>query len=246
MTEINRILQYVQKNLERIYDLELDADISDYLIGENRAREAIDWGLFYDQLSGDYLASHPETEVEINGAAIINEEGGGGLINYKDAWLGLYLSEETISNIIENNPLESIDSNNFRYFQTLLEETSHIAYSMHAIKYQKPFTKLEQEFQACVDQFLLTVFHIGRINNGAIPKGYIDYFTDEDVYVLPYMDAEFRGRYKTATSMGARYCKYLYESHLKDFEKRQFKREVVDFYSRTQTGKIERVRQIEQ
>ena len=236
---IHENLQRVQKSLEKLYDMNLDVDISDYLVDEERAKQSMDWDAFYSQLSFENMTQ--ESEITINGCVIINEEQGHGLPEYNGVGLGLYLDEDVVSCIEEQDPYKAIDNTNFKQYQTLLEEASHLIYAMNGIKYQKPFTKLEQEIQACVDQFILTVFNVGRLNKGAIPKGYIDYFTNPDIDVESHMNSEFRERYETASRTGARYCKHLYESHLRNFNPKLFNREVCEFYNETQNGKIRRV-----
>lgn len=241
---IQNNLQQTQNNLERVYDLNLEADISDYLIDEKRARQSIDWDIFYSQLSEHYKDADSNIEMTINGCVIINEEQDTALRDYKGVGLGIYLDEKIVSCMEENNPYETIDNANFKQYQTLLEEVSHIVYAMNGIKYQKPFTKLEQELQACVDQFILTIFNVGRLNKGAIPKAYIDYFTNPDTDVEPYMNHEFKERYETASRTGAKYCKHLYEYYLRNFDQNLFRQEVNDFYRRTQNSKIRRVEHI--
>lgn len=236
---IYKNLQRVQKSLEKLYDLNLGADIYDYLVDEERAKQSIDWDAFYSQLSFENMTQ--ESEITINGCVIVNEEDNHGLLDYKGVGLGLYFDEDVVSCLEENDPYKAIDNVNFKQYQTLLEEASHLIYAMNGIKYQKPFTKLEQEIQACVDQFILTVFNVGRLNNGVIPKGYIDYFTNPDIDIESHMNSEFRERYETASRNGAKYCKYLYESHFKNFDQKLFRQEVCEFYGKTQNGKIRRV-----
>lgn len=238
---INNLFDGIQKNIENLYDINLGINVSDFLIDENKLSESADWKEFFSQLSAD---SSEDIELTINGAAVINNTYSNTLKRYRDAWFGLYLSDNLLQTLNKNDPRESINNTNSNAFMTAIEEVSYLIYAMQAVKYDKQFTKLEQEMQASVDQFLITYFHIKDLNKGLVPLNMIDYFTNPETYVYPYMCKEYIERYKLAAKTSAKYNKFLFKEHLMDLQKNPFKKEVIDFYNKTQMGKLERVREI--
>jgi len=242
---IEEFIESIQSNIEKIYDFTTGVKASDFLVDE-KIRHKIDASYFESIIDEEYIDNNingNDIKDIIIGSILINEQEDDFTRDYMGTFLGMYFSDEVIDTITENNPMQVLGNRNYLAFQTVLEETSHLLYTMHALKFSKPCSILELELQAYVDSFILTILHLQKMA-GHVHMGYLTPYISEDAEFLPYLCEESKQRYEIVSRTCPLYCKYLYDSHIKKLEKNRFKREIIDFYSKSQAGKLQRIQDL--
>jgi hypothetical protein len=170
----------------------------------------------------------------MDGAVLLAEDGDEGFI-------GLYLHKRVLDILDSNDPRKTLDNDNYDPFLTAIEETSHLTYLLNRNMNDRQCTIMEQELQGYIDRFLLVSFHANRLMGG-IPSAVTDRFLNERMGSTDnYSDDAIR-MYRDVNRLGSRYAGFLYDNLMTGNSPRPFKREVIDFYSRSQLGKIERIR----
>src|SRR3970040_824083 len=138
------MLASLLSQLDRIYDLELEVRIEEFLISREVCQN-----LAGDCATGRTVVVHQGRE----------DEG---------IELGVYIGEETLTRLNELDLSSGVASEHFPALCIAIEEVSHFAYLMWNANRDKSVTQLELELQAEVDKFVTSALLIASENGGAV------------------------------------------------------------------------------
>ena len=173
----------LQKLLNRVYALDVAYDVRDFLLTDAAVADALDKG-------------GRDTDEKL----LIAEDDDG-------AEVSLYLEQELVERLTQNNPTARLSSDNLADFWTAFEGVSHFTYYAWNAARKKSVTLLEMELQAEVDKFIATSLLL--LEQGEPPaRGLHQWLFDR-----PKLDARLhepeRERYRRANRYAGRYCARL-------------------------------------
>ena len=207
------MLASLLSQLDRIYDLELEVRIEEFLISREVCQN-----LAGDCATGSTVVVHQGRE----------DEG---------IELGVYIGEETLTRLNELDLSSGVASEHFPALCIAIEEVSHFAYLMWNANRDKSVTQLELELQAEVDKFVTSALLLARKNRELVPADLMDrLFGDFDL--RDGLDFSRRERYLTASSFARTYCSFLVRRFLGGPRVADLLAELRHFYRLTQRGKI--------
>lgn len=170
------MLGSIQSHIERIYGLELQVKVDEYLIDRETCL----------RLAGDAAAA---------GAVVVRKSGDD-----ESFQVGVYIGEEALARVSDR-----LTADNLAHFCAVTEEVSHFAYLMWNVGRGRPVTQLELELQAEVDKFITSTLLLARQNRGLVPKALLDrLFWDTEV--RSGLDPERVERYSAASAFARSYC----------------------------------------
>ncbi len=211
------ILRRMQALLGRLYDVELDYDVYDFLITDRRALVGFEAGNDRRQLEEVLL---------------LTETGDG-------AGVALYLDATVLERLERQDPLGELTEDNLADYCTALEGVSHFLYTTWRLDRDAPVSLLELETQAEVDKYAATVFLLSNQNGGGYPVQVHARLFDQ-VSFDPRLEPEQYQRYRTAHRCAARYCRSLERRFVQRGEARieAMMRELRKFYRLGSTAKL--------
>ena len=207
------MLASLLSQLDRIYDLELEVKIEEFLI----SREVC------QNLAGDCAT----------GSTVVVHQGRED----EEIELGVYIGEETLARLNELDLSGGVASEHFPALCIAIEEVSHFAYLMWNANRDKSVTQLELELQAEVDKFVTSALLLARKNRQLVPADLMDRLFG-DFVLRDGLDFSRRERYLTASSFARTYCSFLVRRFLRGSRVADLLAELRHFYRLTQRGKI--------
>ena len=212
------VLQGLQSLLERLYDIDIDYDVYDFLITDRGVLPGL----------APAAVTH-DTEEEL----LLAETAEG-------AGMALYLDPELLRRLEGADPVGALTEGNLADCCTALEGVSHFVYSAWRLDRDLPVSLLELETQAEVDKYAVTVFLLADQQGGGYPAHVHPRLFDRvsfDAQLAP----EQMQRYRTAHRSAAHYCKRLERSFVKRGEARieAMVRELRRFYRLRCTEKLQ-------
>jgi hypothetical protein len=177
------VLRGLQSLLERLYDVELNHDVYDFLITDGR--------------------SSPGVEEEL---LLAETREAGGLCG---AGVALYLDPQLLSRLENSDPQRALTERNLADYCTALEGVSHFVYSTWRLHRDVPVSLLELETQAEVDKYAITVFLLAGQQGGTrYPAQVHPRLFDRVSFDAGLMPDEYE-RYRMAHRCAAQYCRRL-------------------------------------
>lgn len=210
-------LQRIQRQLQRIYELEVDHSVTDFLItdaalaatlGRERSRET------------------PEKLLVRQDADCLE--------------MSLYLEEELVKRLEDNDPYDALHSGNLADFCTALEGISHFLYVTWNATHDRSITLLELELQAEVDKYI-AVAQLFDLQHGT---AYGDALHDRlfrAVSFAPELDEAEKRRYWWANQYASRYCQHLHRYFIRPNRTAHLSNELRRFYRLSNQAKIRRI-----
>ena len=208
------MLDSILHHIDRVYVLDLNVDIRDFLVSRETCAR---------------LGADPS-----RGSVLVKEGGDEGIE------LGLYIGEEDLERLTEVDLASSpMPASSFELLLLAIEEVSHFAYLAFSASRERRVTELE--LQAEVDKFVtFALLHAAR-NRGRVPNDLLDRMFS-DFTLRPDLDSDRRERYTAASSLASRYCSYVVQSSLEsDCGLAPLLAELRSFYRLSQRGKIGRI-----
>ncbi|MGA2342833.1 MAG: hypothetical protein ABSG29_06540 [Steroidobacteraceae bacterium] len=180
------ILRRLQSLLGRLYDLDVEHDVYDFLV--------TDRGTLNGVVPGNDRRA-PEEEL------LLAETADG-------AGVALYIDPAVLRRLEQEDPLGALSETNLADYCTALEGVSHFLYSTWRLERDAPVSLLELETQAEVDKYAATVFVIADQQGGGYPAQVHARLFDRvgfDSRLAP----EQHDRYRTAHRCAANFCRRL-------------------------------------
>ena len=180
------VLHGLQSLLGRLYDVELNYDIYDFLVTDRGA---------LPEAAPALTASDIEEEL------LLAETPDG-------AGVSLYLDPGLLRRLEGADPVGALTETNLADYCTALEGVSHFVYSTWRLDRDLPVSLLELETQAEVDKYAVTVFLLADQQGGAYPAQVHARLFDR-VRFDARLEPDQYHRYRTAHRCAAHYCRRL-------------------------------------
>ncbi|HMK85327.1 MAG TPA: hypothetical protein VK437_05150 [Steroidobacteraceae bacterium] len=180
------VLRRLQSLLGRLYDLDVDYDVYDFLLTDRGAR---------DELMPTDGRHAPEEEL------LLAESADG-------ARVALYIDQAVLRRLEKADPLGALTERNLADYCTALEGVSHFLYSTWRLECDAPVSLLELETQAEVDKYAATVFLVADQQGGGYP-GQVHARLFDRVGFDERLSPAQHERYRTAHRCAANFCKRL-------------------------------------
>lgn len=209
----------VQRLLERIYAIESDHRVEDFLVTDPALAALLD-------TSAD---ARPCEE------KLLLQEDDDGLS------LSLFIDAAVVERLGRSNPLEQLHEHNLADFCTALEGVSHFLYLIHRAVQSRPVTLLEMELQAEVDKYVSVHALLGEQGAGVAPRNLLRRLF-EQVRLDHRLAGHERGRYATASAYASRYCDHLERRFLGSRSPGDYYQELRTFYHLDQPRKLSHIR----
>jgi hypothetical protein len=209
------MLGRLQRGLERLYRVETEARVEDFLIGsELRAELGVERSP-REQL----LVSH-----DAEGLAV-----------------GLFVDDEALSNLAENDPAERLDERNLGDFLLAVEGVSHFVYLTWRALHDQRVTALELELQAEVDKYVTCLLcghgDADEERSSVLRRRLFEQFSFE-----ADLDADERDRYRVANGNAHRYSASLERRFVQSGRISAMLGELRRFYRLPLDGKLDLIR----
>jgi hypothetical protein len=180
------VLRGLQSLLGRLYDVDLDYDVYDFLVTDRGA-------LASERAADDSRALEEEL--------LLAESTDG-------AGVALYLDPSLLRRLEVDDPVGALTENNLADYCTALEGVSHFVYSTWRLDRDLPVSLLELETQAEVDKYAVTVFLLADQQGGAYPAQVHARLFDRVSFDSRLQPDQYL-RYRTAHRCAAHYCRRL-------------------------------------
>jgi hypothetical protein len=211
------VLRGLQTLLGRLYDVEVEYDVYDFLVTDRSA------------LAGVIpINDSREQEEEL---LLAETKDGAGVALYLDAGL--------LKRLEHANPLGALTEGNLADYCTALEGVSHFVYSTWRLDRDAPVSLLELETQAEVDKYAATIFLVAHQQGGTYPAQVHARLFDR-VSFDARLEPEQYDRYRTAHRCAAQYCRGLERRFVQRGEARieALLRELRKFYRLGATARL--------
>jgi hypothetical protein len=205
------LLVDIQRQIERIYALEPQSPVTDYLIPDEEAC----------RLPGD-------------GSRTLLRQVGD------DVAMGVVIEAEVEAGLEGRDPRVRLDGTNLAPFCTLTEEISHFVYLMFCARSGRTVTRLELELQGEVDKYLTALFLLSVQNEGAV-SARLRALLFQGWTLRDGLNTESAERYRAASGLGWRYTGWLERSFLRERRLAELAREARRFYRLGQREKLEQI-----
>jgi len=181
------VLRGLQSLLGRLYDVELNYDVYDFLVTDRRALAGV---------TPDNDRREPDEEL------LLAETADG-------AGVALYLDPELLGRLEAADPHRALTENNLADYCTALEGVSHFVYSTWGLERDMPVSLLELETQAEVDKYAVTIFLLAGQQGGQSYPAQVHARLFDRVSFDARLEPDQYERYRTAHALAARYCRRL-------------------------------------
>jgi hypothetical protein len=179
------VLRGLQTLLGRLYDVELQHDVYDFLVTDRAS-----------------IGASTNERRTLDEELLLAESTDG-------AGVALYLDPEVLSRLEAQDPHRALTENNLADYCTALEGVSHFVYSTYGFERDIPVSLLELETQAEVDKYAVTVFLLAEQQGGQSYPAQVHARLFDRVSFDVRLEPDQYERYRTAHTLAARYCRRL-------------------------------------
>ena len=180
------VLHGLQSLLGRLYDVEMNYDVYDFLVTDRRAL-------------GDL---HPCNDARASDEQLLLAETPDG------AAVALYMDPGLLGRLEGADPVGELCEHNLADYCTALEGVSHFVYSTWRLDRDLPVSLLELETQAEVDKYAVTVFLLADQHGGGYPAQVHARLFDRVSFDARLTPDQYQ-RYRMAHRSAAHYCRKL-------------------------------------
>src|ERR1700724_2434185 len=177
----------MQSLLGRLYDVEVQYDVYDFLVTDRSALGGIT----------------PDNDTRVLDEVLLVAETADG------AGVALYMDPNLLGRLEEADPLGALTEGNLADYCTALEGVSHFVYTAWRLERDSPVSLLELETQAEVDKYAATVFLLARQNGGDSYPAQVHARLFDRVSFDARLEPDQYERYRTAHRCAANYCRRL-------------------------------------
>lgn len=185
------LVRGIQRLLERIYQVEIDHSVVDFLITDPK---------FVRLLEGSSAAR------DVNEKLLVAEAEDG-------IDIALYLDQSVLDRLYADDPFRQLHDGNLSDFWVALEGVSHFVYLVRSAAYDRKVTLLELELQAEVDKYVSTLFLLHQ-QQGSAPARLHHWLFEKPVFDEA-LESEALERYRRANRYAGKYCLALESYFLK-------------------------------
>ncbi len=187
------MLGSLQRQLERIYEIEVPHSVDDYLIT--------------DRATLKNLQGHDKSdESKIEEQLLVVQDGD-------NVDIALYVDNEIVNRLAQDDPGSRLHAGNLADYCTAMEGVSHFLYLIWNAGYERGVSLMELEMQAEIDKYVSTAFLFGRQGSGRIPSNLYRWLFERPVFDSS-LDRESLERYRDANYYASKYCARLQKRYL--------------------------------
>lgn len=188
------MLTSLQRQLERIYEVEIPHRVEDFLITDPR---------LLSDLHGDEETDHSEVEEQL----LVVQDG-------ESVDIALYVDREIVDRLTQDDPRSRLHAGNLADYCTAMEGVSHFLYLAWNAGHERGISLMELEMQAEIDKYVSTAFLFGKQGSGRVPSNLYRWLFEKPVFdsTLDRMSLE---RYRDANYYASKYCARLEKRYLK-------------------------------
>ena len=187
------MLASLQRQLERIYEVEIPHSVDDFLITDPAVLKDI-------QGPG----ASPAAEIE---EKLLVVQDGDNLD------VSLYVADEVVNRLAEDDPEARLHDGNLADFCTAMEGVSHFLYLLWNAGHDRGVSLMELEMQAEIDKYVSMAFLFGQQAEGRIPSSLYTWLFERQEYD-DSLDQESLERYQDANYYAGKYCARLQKRYL--------------------------------
>jgi hypothetical protein len=180
------VLHGLQSLLGRLYDVEMNYDVYDFLVTDRRALGGL----------------HPCNDARPSDEQLLLAETPDG------AAVALYMDPGLLGRLEGADPVGELTEHNLADYCTALEGVSHFVYSTWRLDRDLPVSLLELETQAEVDKYAVTVFLLADQRGGGYPAQVHARLFDRVSFDARLEPDQYQ-RYRMAHRSAAHYCRKL-------------------------------------
>ena len=188
------MLASLQRQLERIYEIEIPHSVEDFLI--------TDPGMLKN------IPGHSDADQAGIEEKLLIVQDGDSLD------IALFMDNEIVSRLEQDDPRSRLHAGNLSDFCTALEGVSHFLYLIWNAGYERGVSLLELEMQAEIDKYVSTAILFGQQASGRVPANLYRWLFDNPVFDSS-LDRPSMERYRDANYYASRYCARLEKLYLK-------------------------------
>ena len=210
-------LNALQRQLERIYEVEVDYRVEDFLLTDAGAARRLE---------------NSSSSRQVDEKLLVAEE--------PDALaLTLYLDPGLVARLRGDDPTARVHAGNLTDLATAVEGVSHFLLVTWSALHGRAVSLLELEMQAEIDKYVTTAFLWGQQRNGHVPAALHEWLFGSPRFD-PALAAEELERYQRAHSWAARFCAWLEQRYLRSGPVGGLVHELRRFYRLSREEKVRR------
>jgi hypothetical protein len=207
------VLARLQLGIERLYRVDTQLAVEDFVIDEEQRREA-------------GVARAPREQL------LIAQQDGHDGDGEEELSLGLFVDPAALDNLARNDPAHRLDDANFGDFCLAVEGVSHFVYLALCAAGRRRVSVLELELQAEVDKFVCCLLVQGARRPDLRGRLY------EQVRFADDLSVDERDRYRTANEEAGRYAATLDRRFVREDRLAAMLRELRAFYRMALDAKL--------
>ena len=188
------MLASLQRQLERIYEVEIPHRVNDFLITDASV---------LNELQCHEHAKRSEIEEQL----LVVQDG-----DCLD--IALYVDSEVVQRLAQDDPRSRLHAGNLADYCTAMEGVSHFMYLVWNARHERGISLMELEMQAEIDKYVSTAFLFGQQGGGRVPASLHRWLFEKPVFDSS-LDRPSLERYRDANYYASQYCARLEKRYLK-------------------------------
>ena len=187
------MLSSLQRQLERIYEIEIPHRVDDFLVTDPDILQAV-------------AGKSVDEEARIEERLLVVQDGD-------NVDIALYLDNEVIARLSADDPTTCLHDGNLADFCTAMEGVSHFLYLLWNARHERGVSLLELEMQAEIDKYVSTALLFGQQASGRIPANLHRWLFEKPRFDAT-LDRPSLERYRDANHFASIYCARLEKRYL--------------------------------
>lgn len=187
------MLTTLQRQLERIYEVEIPHRVDDFLTTDPE---------FLKVVQGDDDSVQSKVEERL----LVVQDGDS-------VDVALYLDNEIINRLADDDPTSNLHDGNLADYCTVMEGVSHFLYLLWNAHHERGVSLMELEMQAEIDKYVSMAFLFSQQGSGRIPPRLYRWLFDKPTFDAS-LDRASLERYRDANYYASRYCARLEKRYL--------------------------------
>ena len=188
------MLAQLQRQLERIYEIEIPHSVDDFV--------------FTDLEVLKNLQGHDEFDESVVEERLLVVQDG----DHVD--VALYMDSEIVNRLTQDDPGSCLHDGNLADYCTAMEGVSHFLYLIWNAGYERGVSRMELEMQAEIDKYVSTAFLFGQQASGRVPSSLHRWLFENPEFDAS-LDRVSMERYRDANYYASKYCARLEKRYLR-------------------------------
>ena len=188
------MLAQLQRQLERIYEIEIPHSVDDFLFTDLEVLKNLQGRDEFD-------------ESVVEERLLVVQDG-----DHVD--VALYVDSEVVNRLTQDDPGSCLHDGNLADYCTAMEGVSHFLYLIWNAGHERGVSRMELEMQAEIDKYVSTAVLFGQQASGRVPSS-LHRWLFENPEFDSSLDRVSMERYRDANYYASRYCARLEKRYLR-------------------------------